>query len=143
MADFYTLMDVLQRDSKFSTLCEAINEAGLVESFRKPGPFTIFAPTNNAFAKLLPETLTDLLKPENKSKFAEILNYHLIPGKVMANEILKLKSAKTIQGKDLAIESKEGLKINGARLLARNVEASNGIIHAIDTVLTLTATANV
>lgn len=143
MADFYTLMDVLQRDSKFSTLCQAINDAGLVESLRKPGPFTIFAPTNNAFAKLPSETLTDLHKEENKSKFAELLNYHLIPGKVMSDEIIKLKTAKTIHGKDLTIELKDGLKINGARLLARNVEASNGIIHAIDTVLNLKVAATV
>ena len=82
-----------------------------------------------------PEKFKDLAKPENKSKFAQILNYHLIPEKFMSAEIAKLNTAKTLQGQEIKIEASISIKINGARLQARNVEASNGVIHAIDTVL--------
>ena len=143
MSDSYTLADVLQKDAKFSTLTKAISDAGLNDKLREAGPFTILAPTNAAFAKLPAETITDLIKPENKSMFAEILNYHIIHGKVMSADIAKLKTAKTIQGQEIKIDATDGIKINGARLQARNFEASNGIIHAIDTVLAPAATAKV
>lgn len=143
MSDNYTLDDVLKKDAKFSTLVQAISDAGLNDKLRESGPFTIFAPTNAAFAKLPTEIMSDLLKPENKSKFAGILSYHLIHGKVMSDEIAKLKTAKTLQGQEIKIDMANGIKINGARLQARNFEASNGIIHAIDTVLAPMATATV
>ena len=136
MFDNHTLAYVLQKDVKFTTLITAINDAGLMDKLRENGPFTILAPTDAAFAKLPAGMLTDLGKPENKSRFAEILKYHIIPGKVMAADMAKLKTARTIQGQELTIEASESIKINGARLQARNVEASNGVIHAIDTVLT-------
>ncbi|MEK7725129.1 MAG: fasciclin domain-containing protein [Acidobacteriota bacterium] len=143
MADTYTLADVLQKDTKFSTLVDAINTAGLSNKLRETGPFTIFAPTNAAFSKIPSETMTDLLKPENKSMFADILSYHIIHGKVMTEEIAKLHTAKTLQGQEIKIDAVNGIKINGARLQARNMEASNGIIQAIDTVLSPAATAKI
>jgi uncharacterized surface protein with fasciclin (FAS1) repeats len=143
MSDTYTLADVLQRDAKFSTLTKVIIEAGLTEKLRETGPFTIFAPTNEAFAKVPAETMADLLKPENKSMFADILKYHIIHGKVLTPEIAKLTTAKTIQGQEIKIDATNGIKINGARLQVRNFEASNGIIHAIDTVLAPAAAAKV
>lgn len=143
MPDNYTLADVLQKDAKFSTLVKALSDAGLTDKLRETGPFTILAPTNEAFAKLPTELMTDLLKPENKSKFAGILSYHLIHGKVMSEDIAKLTTAKTLQGQEIKIDVTNGIKINGARLQARNFEASNGIIHAIDTVLAPAATATV
>lgn len=136
MSDNYTLADCLQRDAKFSLFAQAVSDAGLNDKLRETGPFTIFTPTNTAFAKLSPEIMTDLLKPENKAKFAEILSYHIIYGKVLTPEIIKLTSAQTVQGQELSIENRDGIKINGARLGARNFEASNGIIHSIDTLLT-------
>jgi len=135
MADHYTLDDVLRRDSKFSTFTQAISDAGLNDKLREIGPFTIFAPTNTAFAKLSAGILSDLLKPENKAKFVGILTYHIIEGKVMAAELAKITTAKTLQGQSLKIEATDGIKINGARLQARNVDATNGVIHTIDTVL--------
>ncbi len=135
MSDHYTLDDVLRRDSKFSTFTQAISDAGLNDKLRESGPFTIFAPTNTAFAKLSADILSDLRKPENKAKFVEILTYHIIQGKVMAAELAQITTAKTLQGQPLKIEATDGIKINGARLQARNVDATNGVIHTIDTVL--------
>ena len=143
MSDTYTLADVLPKNAKFSTFTQAITDAGLTEKLRETGPFTVFAPTNEAFAKLPAEILSDLLKPENKAKFVGILNYHIIKGKVLAAEIVKLKSATTIQGQELRIEANNGIKINGARLGARDLEVSNGIIHSIDTVLAAAAVVKV
>ena len=135
MFDNHTIAYVLQKDFKFSTFVNAIIEAGLLDKLRENGPFTLLAPTNEAFSRLSPGALKDLVKPDNNSTFAEILNFHLIPGKVMSADIARLNSAKTLQGQELKIEIAESIKINGARLQARNVEASNGLIHAIDTVL--------
>jgi uncharacterized surface protein with fasciclin (FAS1) repeats len=143
MSDNYTLVDLLQKDAKFSTIAKAISDAGLTEKLREAGPFTLLAPTNDAFAKVSAETMTDLRKPENKSMFADILKYHVIHGKNMTTDITKLKTAKTLQGQEIKIDATDGIKINGARLQARNVEASNGIIHAIDTVLAPAAAAKV
>lgn len=143
MADFYTLADVLGRDAKFSTFTKAISDAGLTAKLRETGPFTILAPTNEAFSKVPVETLTDLQKPENKSKFVEILNYHILPGKIMSAEIGRLMVVKTLQGQEIKIDASNGIKINGARLQARNVDATNGVLHAIDTLLAPAATAKV
>lgn len=143
MSDHYTLADVLQRDAKFSIFVKAISDAGLNDKLRESGPFTIFAPTNTAFSKLPPEIMTDLLKPENKAKFVGILNFHIIDGKVTSAEIAKLKSAQTLQGQQIKFDTTDSIKINGARLQARNVEATNGLIHSIDTVLAPAATAKV
>ena len=143
MADFYTLADVLGRDAKFSTFTKAISDAGLTAKLRETGPFTILAPTNEAFSKVPAETLADLQKPENKSMFVEILNYHILPGKLMSAEIGRLMVVKTLQGQEIKIDASNGIKINGARLQARNVDATNGVLHAIDTLLAPAATAKV
>ena len=117
----------------FSTLVTAIQEAGLVETLSGPGPFTVFAPTDEAFAKLPEGTLEAVLA--DKAKLASILTYHVVPGKVLAADVVNLTSATTVQGGDLAIDATDGVKVNGANVTATDVEASNGVIHVIDAVL--------
>ncbi|HUF05537.1 MAG TPA: fasciclin domain-containing protein [Aridibacter sp.] len=141
MTDKLNLTDALQNDPKFSTLSKALEDAGLVETLSAAGPFTILAPTNEAFAKISEEAMTDLRKPENKSKFAEILKYHVIEGKVTSEDLAKLSTSKTIQGQEIKIDATDGIKINGSNLRARNMNASNGVFHAIDSVLTPAAAA--
>ncbi len=123
-------------DGGFSTLVAAVEAAGLAETLQGPGPFTVFAPTDEAFAKLPKGTLTKLLKPKNKQKLADILTYHVVPGRVTAEQAFGLKAAVTVQGDALKIRvKKDALKINDATVTAADVEAANGIIHVIDTVL--------
>lgn len=141
MTDKLNLTDALQNDPKFSTLSKALKDADLVETLNADGPFTVLAPTNEAFAKISEEALTDLKKPENKSKLAEILKYHVIEGKVMSEDLAKLSTSKTIQGQEIKIDATDGIKINGSNMRARNMTASNGVFHAIDTVLTPAAAA--
>lgn len=120
----------------FSTLVAAVKAAGLVETLQGNGPFTVLAPTNDAFAKLPAGTVEKLLKPENKDMLVKILTYHVIPGKVTAAEVMKLKKAKTVQGQYVKIKTKYGkVKFNNAYVLKPDVEATNGLIHAIDAVL--------
>jgi uncharacterized surface protein with fasciclin (FAS1) repeats len=119
----------------FNTLVAAIKAAGLVETLQGPGPFTVFAPTDAAFAKLPKGTLEDLLKPENKAKLVAILTYHVVPGKVMAADV-KTMMAKTVNGKELDIKVADGaVTVNNAKVVKTDVAASNGVIHVIDTVL--------
>jgi len=125
----------------FKTLVSAVTAAGLAETLQGAGPFTVFAPTDDAFAKIPAETLTDLLKPENKEKLAGILTYHVVSGKVMAADAAKLTTAKTVNGQELKIDATDGVKINDATVATADVEASNGVIHIIDTVLMPSATA--
>ncbi len=127
----------------FTTLASALTAAGLVETLQGEGPFTVFAPTDDAFAKIPAETLTDLLKPENKEKLAGILTYHVVSGKVMAADVTKLTSAKTVNGQEVKVDAASGVKINDATVTTADVEASNGVIHIIDTVLMPAATASV
>ena len=123
-------------DSGFNTLVAAVQAAGLVETLRGSGPFTVFAPTDKAFAKLPKGTLEDLLKPENKNQLVDILTYHVVAGRVTADEAFGLKAAVTLQGDALKIRAKKKtLKINDVTVTTTNVKASNGIIHVIDTVL--------
>lgn len=120
----------------FSTLVAAVKAAGLVETLQGDGPFTVFAPTNEAFAKLPEGTLEELLKPENKSKLISILTYHVVPGKVMAADVVKLDSAKTVQGSKIGIKVKDGtVKVDNAKVLKVDIETSNGVIHIIDSVI--------
>lgn len=120
----------------FSTLVAAVKAAGLVETLQGDGPFTVFAPTNAAFAKIPAATLEDLLKPENKSKLQSILTYHVVPGKVMAKDVTGLKSAKTVEGGKIKISTKDGVvKIDDATVTATDLVALNGVIHVIDTVI--------
>ena len=122
--------------ASFNTLVAAVKAAGLVETLKGPGPFTVFAPTDEAFAKLPKGTLDDLLKPENKAKLAGILTYHVVPGKVMAADVVKLKKAKTVQGSDIMITVKDGkVMVDKANVVKTDVMASNGVIHVIDAVM--------
>ena len=119
----------------FKTLVTAIKAAGLVETLQGKGPFTVFAPTDEAFAKLPAGTLEDLLKPENKAKLAAILAYHVVPGKVMAADVKTMK-AKTVNGQELSIKVKDGtVTVDNAGVVKTDVVAANGVIHVIDTVV--------
>lgn len=120
----------------FNTLVAAVKAAGLVETLKGPGPFTVFAPTDEAFAKLPPGTLETLLQPENKEKLQKILTYHVVAGAVMAKDVVKLHSAKTVEGGSLHIKTAgAGVMVNGAHVLKTDITTSNGVIHVIDTVL--------
>lgn len=120
----------------FKTLLRAAVAAGLAETLTKDGPFTVFAPNDAAFAKIDPHALADLLKPENKQKLAAVLKYHVVAGKVLAAEAKKLTKAKTLADKELAIELRgDSLFVGGAKVIATDVLAKNGVVHVIDTVL--------
>jgi len=120
----------------FNTLVAAVKAAGLVDTLKGPGPFTVFAPTDEAFAKLPPGTLESLLKPENKAKLQRILTYHVVPGKVMARDVVKLHSAKTVEGQSITIKTVNGgVMADGAHVTKTDIVTSNGVIHVIDSVL--------
>jgi transforming growth factor-beta-induced protein len=130
------IVDTAIADGRFKTLVAAVQAAGLVETLKGPGPFTVFAPTDDAFAKLPAGTLDDLLKPENKQKLTDILLYHVVEGKVMAADVSSLTSAKTVLGKDVTVKVDMGnVYINDAKVIITDIETSNGVIHVIDTVL--------
>jgi uncharacterized surface protein with fasciclin (FAS1) repeats len=122
--------------ANFRTLVAAVKAADLVETLKGPGPFTVFAPTDEAFAKLPEGTLESLLKPENRAKLQSILKYHVVPGKVTAREVTRLSSAKTVEGRNVSIRTADGtVTVNDAKVVKADVPASNGVIHVIDTVL--------
>ena len=130
------IVDTAVSAGKFNTLAKALQAAGLVDALKGKGPFTVFAPTDGAFAKLPPGTLDDLLKPENKEKLTKILTYHVVAGKVMAKDVMKMQSAKTMNGEDVQISTRGGkVYVNDAQVVQPDVKASNGVIHVIDTVL--------
>ncbi|MEM9696719.1 MAG: fasciclin domain-containing protein [Myxococcota bacterium] len=131
------IVDTAAGDERFSTLVAAVKAAGLVDTLKGEGPFTVFAPTNDAFAKLPEGTVDDLLKPENKEKLAAILTYHVVPGKVMAADVQTME-ADTASGKKLAVKAEDGKVMIGsemANVIVTDVETTNGVIHAIDTVV--------
>lgn len=135
-AQMKDIVDTAVGAGKFNTLVAAVKAAGLVETLKGTGPFTVFAPTDDAFAKLPKGTVEDLLKPENKAKLVGILTYHVVPSKVMAADIAgKTMKAKSVQGSELSIDATKGVKIDGATVTTPDVAASNGVIHIIDTVL--------
>jgi len=120
----------------FNTLVAAVKAAGLVDALKRPGPFTVFAPTDEAFAKLPAGTLENLLKPENKDKLRNILTYHVVSGKVMAKDVMNLDAAKTLEGGSVKITAGDsGVMVNNAHITKTDIAASNGVIHVIDTVL--------
>lgn len=129
------IVDTALSSGNFSTLAAALGAAGLIGALKSEGPFTVFAPTDEAFAKIPPQALSELLQPENKAKLTAILTYHVVPGKVSAHEVANLVSATTLQGQTLKISKQDGVKINDAKVIAPDVEATNGVIHVIDTVL--------
>ena len=119
----------------FNTLCAAVKAAGLVETLQGAGPFTVFAPTDEAFAKLPAGTVADLLKPENKGKLVAVLTYHVVPGKIMAADVKTMK-AKTVNGQSLDVQvTAEGVTVDSAKVVKTDVDASNGVIHVVDAVV--------
>ncbi|MES1174885.1 MAG: fasciclin domain-containing protein [Myxococcales bacterium] len=130
------IVDTANAAGQFKTLLAAVKAADLEATLRGSGPFTVFAPTDEAFAKLPAGTLDSLLKPENKAKLQAILTYHVVSGKVMSTEAVKLTSAKTVEGKLLKLDASSGaLQVNGANVVKADIVASNGVIHVIDAVL--------
>ena len=130
------IVDTAVAAGKFNTLAAALSAAGLVDTLKGAGPFTVFAPTDDAFAKLPAGTVENLLKPENKEKLRSVLTYHVVPGKVMARDAAKLNSAKTAQGGTVKIKTMDGsVMINNAHVIKADIAASNGVIHVIDTVM--------
>ncbi len=130
------IVDTAVAAGQFKTLAAALKAAGLVETLKGPGPFTVFAPTDAAFAKLPAGTVENLLKPENRDKLTAILTYHVVPGKVMASSVAGMDSATTVQGGKLDITtSGNAVMVDGAKVTATDVAASNGVIHVIDKVL--------
>lgn len=130
------IVDTAVAAGSFKTLAAALKAAGLIETLKGKGPFTVFAPTDEAFAKLPAGTVESLLKPENKEKLVGILTYHVVAGKVMAADVVKLKEAKTVQGKSVKIEVKDGkVKVDAANVVKTDIAASNGVIHVIDAVI--------
>ncbi len=136
-ANASNLVETAVDAGQFKTLVAAVQAAGLGDALSGPGPFTVFAPTDEAFAKLPEGTVEDLLKPENKEKLVAILTYHVISGKVMAGDVAGKKlNVATLQGGELAVDAiSGGVMINGATVTAADIEASNGVIHVIDRVL--------
>lgn len=129
------IVDTAVGAGSFTTLVAAVQAAGLVDTLKGEGPFTVFAPTDAAFAALPAGTVEDLLKPENKDKLTAILTYHVVPGKVMSTDLSEGLKAATVQGSEVTITLEGGPKVNGATISGPDVEASNGVIHVIDAVI--------
>ena len=131
-----TIVEIAVGNPDFSTLVAALKAADLVEALSGDGPFTVFAPTNEAFAQLPAGTLDMLLLPENKAKLAGILTYHVVPGKVMAADVVTLTEATSLQGDTIAISVEDGtVMVDDATVVATDIDASNGVIHVIDAVI--------
>ncbi len=130
------IVDTAVAAGDFNTLAAALQAAGLVDTLKGDGPFTVFAPTDEAFAALPPGTVENLLKPENKDQLIAVLTYHVVPGKVTAAQASKLTEAETVNGQDIRISQSYGkVKIDQATVIAADIEASNGVIHVIDEVI--------
>jgi uncharacterized surface protein with fasciclin (FAS1) repeats len=131
------IVDTAVGAGNFKTLVAAVKAAGLVDALKGPGPLTVFAPTDEAFAKLPKDALQSLLKPENRDKLVKILTYHVTPGQLKAQDVTALSGAKTLQGGLLKFRAAGGaVQINNAHVVKADIAASNGVIHVIDTVLT-------
>lgn len=130
------IVDTAVDAGSFKTLVAAVTAADLVETLKSKGPFTVFAPTDEAFAALPEGTVQNLLKPENKEKLIKILTYHVVPGKVMAKDAMKLKEAKTVEGSTIDIQVKDGaVMIDEAKVVKADIVTANGVIHVIDKVI--------
>lgn len=130
------IVDTAVEAGKFKTLAAALGAAGLVDAVKGPGPFTVFAPTDEAFAKLPKGTVETLLKPENKEKLKAILTYHVVPGKVMAKDVLGVKGAKSLNGQRIDVKVDGGkVMVDGANVVATDIACTNGVIHVIDSVI--------
>jgi uncharacterized surface protein with fasciclin (FAS1) repeats len=130
------IVDTAVAAGSFTTLARALTAADLASTLQGPGPFTVFAPTDEAFAKLPAGTLDDLLKPENKDKLRRILTYHVVPGEVRAADVVKLQSAKAVSGDTVTVKVRDGkVHVDDANVIQTDIQASNGVIHVIDTVI--------
>ena len=130
------IVDTAIGAGSFKTLVAAVQAAGLVDTLKGTGPFTVFAPTDEAFAKLPAGTVEDLLKPENKDKLVAILTYHVVPGKVMAADVTgKETMAKSVQGGEIKVNGTNGVMVNDAKVVQADIVADNGVIHVIDAVI--------
>jgi len=130
------IVDTAIAAGSFKTLATALQAAGLVDTLKGKGPFTVFAPTDEAFAKLPAGTVEDLLKPENKEKLVAILTYHVVPGEVLAAQVTKMNSAKTVNGQSLAISVNGGtVMVDNAKVVKTDILCSNGVIHVVDSVV--------
>ncbi len=129
------IVDTAVEAGSFTTLVAAVEAAGLVETLKGDGPFTVFAPTDEAFAALPEGTVETLLKPENKDQLVSILTYHVVPGKVMSTDLTDGMMATTVQGGDLTVDLSDGVMINDATVTTPDIEASNGVIHVVDKVI--------
>lgn len=130
------IIDIASSNEDFSTLVAAVSAAGLVDTLKGDGPFTVFAPTNAAFAALPAGTVEDLLKPENKDKLVAILTYHVVPGAVTSDQLAgKRQDVATVQGQTVHVDGRSGVKVNKSRVTTADIIASNGVIHVIDKVL--------
>ena len=130
------IVDIAAGNENFSTLVAAVQAAGLVETLKSDGPFTVFAPTNEAFAKLPEGTVENLLLPENKDQLIAVLTYHVVPGNVTAAQVVDLDTAETVQGQSIDIAvSDDGVTVDGAKVIQTDIIATNGVIHVIDSVI--------
>jgi uncharacterized surface protein with fasciclin (FAS1) repeats len=127
------IVDTAAAAGNFKSLAAALQAAGLVQTLKGPGPFTVFAPTDEAFAKIPKADLDALLK--DKAKLTAVLTYHVVAGKVLAADVVKLKEAKTVQGSMVKIDTSAGVKVNNANVIKTDILTSNGVIHVIDTVI--------
>ena len=136
MADTHDIVDTAVAAGSFKTLVAAVTAAGLVDTLKSAGPFTVFAPSDDAFAKLPAGTVADLVKPENKAKLTAILTLHVMPGKVMAADVTGKKlSPASVNGEALHVDGTNGVTVNGAHVTSADIACTNGVIHVIDTVL--------
>ncbi len=130
------IVDTAVAAGSFTTLVAAVKAAGLVETLNGKGPFTVFAPSDTAFAKLPAGTVEDLVKPENKAKLTKILTLHVLPGAIMAKDVTgKRMSPKSVQGEELQVDGTDGVTVSGSRVSSADIACSNGVIHVIDTVI--------
>ena len=135
-AETRDVVDTAIAAGSFKTLAKALDAAGLVTTLKGAGPFTVFAPTDEAFAKLPNGTLETLLKPENKEKLRRILTYHVVAGKVMASDVVKLQSARAVSGDTITVKVEDGVvHVDNATVTSSDILASNGVIHVIDSVI--------
>ena len=137
------LLDIVETVAaqRLSTLVAVLSAAGLNAKLKSVGPYTLFAPTDIAFAKLPSNTVSELLQPENKERLNSVINYHVVQGRVMSDQVIELRSVRTGQGQALRIYTDNGVRVNDANMIKADVEASNGVIHVIDSVLLPSATA--
>jgi uncharacterized surface protein with fasciclin (FAS1) repeats len=143
MSDRSNIIDTFAKQDMFSTFTRLMKASNANEIFKGEGSFTVFAPTNDAFAKIPEATLNELMNEADQTKLRALLSYHILPGKVMAANLISASTRKAFTGEELMFTDVNGLKVNGASIQARNLEATNGVVHALDTVLTPTRSAAV